>query len=166
MIIPTGADDPRMTTAKRQTLADFMYYSLCEGQTKAGPYGYSPLPVNLVQAGFDADRQAEAGRPEQSTSITSDVKNCNNPTFVPGEPDQNHLADIAPMPPDCDRPGRAPARTAPVSTTRTRTTTARCPAPTAAPVAAARRRAGGGTGTTDANGDGVPDTPGSPGRPA
>ena len=52
MIIPTGAEDPRMTTAKRQTLADFMYYSLCAGQTKAGPYGYSPLPLNLVQAGF------------------------------------------------------------------------------------------------------------------
>ena len=53
MIIPTGADDPRMTTAKRQTLGDFLYYSLCEGQQKAGPLGYSPLPLNLVQAGFE-----------------------------------------------------------------------------------------------------------------
>ena len=67
MIIPTGADDPRMTTAKRQTLADFMYYSLCAGQTKAGPYGYSPLPLNLVQAGLPAARQAEDGRPATST---------------------------------------------------------------------------------------------------
>jgi len=56
MIIPTGSDDPRMTTAKRQTLADFLYYSLCSGQTKAGPYGYSPLPLNLVQAGFQRSR--------------------------------------------------------------------------------------------------------------
>ena len=63
MIIPTGAADQRMTTAKRQTLGDFMYYSLCEGQTKAGPYGYSPLPLNLVQAGLRADRQAEDGGP-------------------------------------------------------------------------------------------------------
>jgi phosphate transport system substrate-binding protein len=51
MIIPTG-NGPAMTTAKRQTLADFLFYSLCSGQTKAGPYGYSPLPLNLVQAGF------------------------------------------------------------------------------------------------------------------
>ena len=53
MIVPTASKDPRMTTAKRQTLADFMYYSLCAGQSKAGPYGYSPLPLNLVQAGFE-----------------------------------------------------------------------------------------------------------------
>ena len=63
MIIPTGADDQRMTTAKRQTLADFMYYSLCEGQSKAGPYGYSPLPLNLVQAGFEQLAEARHGRP-------------------------------------------------------------------------------------------------------
>ena len=68
MIIPTGAQDQRMTTAKRQTLADFMYYSLCEGQSKAGPYGYSPLPLNLVQAGFQqlAElKKAPRGRPDQ-----------------------------------------------------------------------------------------------------
>ena len=54
MIIPTGADRPADDDApKRQTLADFLYYSLCAGQTKAGPYGYSPLPLNLVQAGFE-----------------------------------------------------------------------------------------------------------------
>ena len=53
MIIPTGGSDTRMTTAKRQTLADFIYYSLCGGQTSAGSYGYSPLPLNLVQAGFE-----------------------------------------------------------------------------------------------------------------
>ncbi len=53
MLIPTGANDTRMTTNKRQTLVDFLSYSLCEGQGKAGAYGYSPLPLNLVQAGFD-----------------------------------------------------------------------------------------------------------------
>ena len=42
-----------MTTAKRQTLADFLYYSICQGQAEIGPIGYSPLPINLVQAGFD-----------------------------------------------------------------------------------------------------------------
>ena len=44
--------DPKMTTAKRQTLADFLYYSVCEGQKEMGPIGYSPLPINLVQASF------------------------------------------------------------------------------------------------------------------
>src|ERR1044071_4595438 len=63
MIIPTGASDPRMTTAKRQTLADFMFYSLCAGQSKAGPYGYSPLPLNLVQAGFDQIAKLKAADP-------------------------------------------------------------------------------------------------------
>jgi phosphate transport system substrate-binding protein len=42
-----------MTTAKRQTLADFLYYSICQGQKEMGPIGYSPLPINLVQAGFE-----------------------------------------------------------------------------------------------------------------
>ena len=53
LLLPTGknAQDRRMTTAKRQTLADFLFYSLCAGQTKAGPYGYSPLTLNLVAAG-------------------------------------------------------------------------------------------------------------------
>ncbi len=53
-IEPTGtnAQDPKITTAKRQTIADFTYYSICQGQKEIGPIGYSPLPVNLVEAGF------------------------------------------------------------------------------------------------------------------
>ncbi len=50
MIIPTSSTDTRMTTAKRQTLADFLYYSVCDGQKEMGPIGYSPLPVNLCPA--------------------------------------------------------------------------------------------------------------------
>src|SRR4029078_4717375 len=45
MIIPTDAADPRMTTAKRQTLADFLYLSLCAGQKKGGPDAQSPPPA-------------------------------------------------------------------------------------------------------------------------
>ena len=52
MIIPTSKSDQRMTVPKRQTLADFLSYSLCTGQSLAGPYGYSPLPLNLVKAAF------------------------------------------------------------------------------------------------------------------
>ncbi len=110
MIIPTGASDQKMNTAKRQTLADFMYYSLCTGQSKAGEYGYSPLPLNLVQAGFEQLaklKTADPGVDLQSRDVTS----CNNPTFVAGNLAANHLADIAPLPADCDKSGAGPCLT-------------------------------------------------------
>jgi phosphate ABC transporter phosphate-binding protein len=65
MIIPTSATDQKMTTAKRQTLADYLYYSICQGQQQMGPIGYSPLPVNLVEAGFNQIAPAAQGRLER-----------------------------------------------------------------------------------------------------
>lgn len=107
MIIPTGKTDPRMTTAKRQTLADFMFYSLCAGQTKAGDYGYSPLPLNLVQAGFT--QLAKLKKADSAVEMTDrDVKSCNNPTFDGSDPNKNVLAEKAPMPADCDKVGEGP----------------------------------------------------------
>ena len=110
MIIPTGAADQRMTTAKRQTLGDFMYYSLCEGQSKAGAYGYSPLPLNLVQAGFAQLAQLKAADP--AVDLTNrDVTKCNNPTFVAGDLKRNKLAEVAPAPAACDKLGEGPCGT-------------------------------------------------------
>jgi len=110
MIIPTGASDVRMTTAKRQTLADFMYYSLCAGQTKAGPYGYSPLPLNLVQAGFDQIAKLKVADP--LVDLTDrDVRSCNNPTFDGKNLSKNKLAQIAPQPAACDKSGEGPCGT-------------------------------------------------------
>ena len=110
MIIPTGAQDQRMSTAKRQTLADFMYYSLCEGQSKAGPYGYSPLPLNLVQAGFQ--QLGELKKADSAVDLTNrDVTKCNNPTFVAGNLKENRLAQIAPKPAACDKDGEGPCGT-------------------------------------------------------
>jgi phosphate ABC transporter phosphate-binding protein len=110
MIVPTGATDQRMTTAKRQTLADFMYYSLCEGQSKAGPYGYSPLPLNLVQAGFSQLSLLATADP--AVDLTNrDVTKCNNPTFVAGDLKRNKLAEIAPQPASCDQEGEGPCGT-------------------------------------------------------
>ena len=107
MIIPTAADDQKMTTAKRQTLADFLYYSICDGQKEVGPIGYSPLPINLVQAGFEQVgklKQADGG-----VDLTArDVSTCRNPTFVAGDPSRNYLAEIAPQPAACDRAGQGP----------------------------------------------------------
>ena len=111
IIIPTGASDQRMSTAKRQTLGDFMYYSLCEGQAKAGPYGYSPLPLNLVQAGFT--QLAKLKEADPAVDITNrDVTRCNNPTFVAGNLKENRLAQIAPQPAECDKDGEGPCGTA------------------------------------------------------
>ena len=110
MIIPTGASDQRMTTAKRQTLGDFMYYSLCEGQAKAGPYGYSPLPLNLVQAGFTQLARLKTADPAVDIE-NRDATRCNNPTFVAGNLKENRLAQIAPRPAACDKEGEGPCGT-------------------------------------------------------
>ncbi len=110
MIIPTGADDRRMSTAKRQSLADFMYYSLCEGQSKAGAFGYSPLPLNLVQAGFT--QIGQLGKADKGVDLTNrSVTKCNNPTFVAGDLKRNKLAEIAPKPAACDKVGAGPCGT-------------------------------------------------------
>jgi phosphate ABC transporter phosphate-binding protein len=106
-IIPTSATDPTMTTAKRQTLADYLYYSLCQGQREIGPLGYSPLPINLVQASFDQVAKLKAADP--GVDLTKrDVSSCNNPTFIAGQPNRNYLAEIAPMPQACDKVGAGP----------------------------------------------------------
>ncbi len=116
MILPTGAADRRMTTSKRQTLVDFMFYSLCEGQTKAGAYGYSPLPLNLVSAGFD--QLGKLGAADPGVDIANrDATRCNNPTFVKGNLSRNHLADIAPAPAACDKLGAGPCGAAPAVST-------------------------------------------------
>jgi phosphate transport system substrate-binding protein len=106
-LIPTASNDPRMTTAKRQTLADFLYFSVCQGQKEMGPIGYSPLPINLVQASFDQTNQLKAADP--NVDLTKrDVTTCQNPTFVAGHPEINHLAKIAPAPNACDKVGAGP----------------------------------------------------------
>jgi phosphate ABC transporter phosphate-binding protein len=112
-IIPTASNDKTMTTAKRQTLADFDYYSICAGQKEMGPIGYSPLPVNLVQAGFAQIAKLHAA--DSGVDLTKEnVKSCDNPTFVAGKPSENHLAQIAPNPLPCDKAGAGPC-TAPGS---------------------------------------------------
>jgi phosphate transport system substrate-binding protein len=107
MIIPTASDDSRMTTAKRQALADFLYYSLCQGQAEMGPIGYSPLPINLVQASFDQTAKLKAADPNVDLTARN-VTTCHNPTFVAGQPTRNYLAEIAPKPPACDKVGAGP----------------------------------------------------------
>jgi phosphate transport system substrate-binding protein len=107
MIIPTSPTDGRMTTAKRQTLADFLYWDICGGQAEMGPIGYSPLPINLVEASFAQTNKLHTA--DKSVQLSNEnVTTCHNPTFVAGHPKENYLAQIAPEPPACDAVGHGP----------------------------------------------------------
>jgi phosphate transport system substrate-binding protein len=110
MIEPTGAypsPESKVTTGKRQSIADFEYYGICQGQKQIGPIGYSPLPVNLVQAGFGQINKLKTAAP--TINVTKEtILNCTNPTFVEGQPNANYLATIAPLPPACDQTGAGP----------------------------------------------------------
>lgn len=99
MILPTDVQGS-FSSAKGATLAAFAYFFECAGQQQAPDLGYSPLPVNLVQASFQQILKIP-GVQRQNISISS----CNNPTFDPKNPGSNRLAAIAPMPQPCDRQG-------------------------------------------------------------
>jgi phosphate transport system substrate-binding protein len=108
MIIPTSSTDPRMSTPKRQTLADYIDWAVCGGQAEMGPLGYSPLPVNLAQASFEQMYKLHTADPAVQISQLNIAEKCFNPTFWAGHPNGNLLAQIAPQPPSCDQTGQAP----------------------------------------------------------
>ncbi|MFJ3581454.1 phosphate ABC transporter substrate-binding protein PstS [Streptomyces sp. NPDC090127] len=97
MIVPTTESSPH-TREKGRSLGTFAQYFLCDGQQQAEELGYSPLPKNLVQAGFDQVRRipgAPTGAP--------DLSRCRNPTF--SADGTNTLAKNAPKPKACDKQG-------------------------------------------------------------
>lgn len=106
MIVPTQVGGI-FTLDKGATLGAFARYMLCEGQQQAPALGYSPLPMNLVQAGSDQiSRIPGAG----ATGI--DFNACNNPTFKPGDsPSSNRLATTAAQPAACDKKGTSQCTT-------------------------------------------------------
>lgn len=97
MIIPT-AQESNFNPQKGKALGAFAYYFLCEGQRSVDRLGYSPLPINLVQAGLDQVRRIPG-----VAVANIDIKNCRNPTFSPDG--RNILAETAPKPPACDKQG-------------------------------------------------------------
>ncbi|MEU4173158.1 substrate-binding domain-containing protein [Streptomyces sp. NPDC026665] len=103
MILPLKVQGT-FTKAKGKTLGAFSYYFMCQGQQQAPSLGYSPLPINLVKAGFDQIRRIPG---VQAQSIN--IKGCNNPTF--SSDGHNKLADTAPYPAACDKKGAAPCTT-------------------------------------------------------
>jgi phosphate transport system substrate-binding protein len=112
-IMPTSKTDPRMSVtgnnfpAKWQTLATFLYYSICQGQEYIGNIGYSALPVNLVEDGFAQIDKIKAAAPKVQIG-NQNIQTCHNPTFTEGNPNANYLAKVAPMPPQCDKSGYGP----------------------------------------------------------
>jgi phosphate transport system substrate-binding protein len=100
MIVPTEVGGV-FTAGKGKTLSTFAKYMLCEGQQQAADLGYSPLPMNLVIAGF-----TQVARIPGTAVPAFDPSSCNNPTFKPGEdPSNNLLAQTAPQPAACDAKG-------------------------------------------------------------
>jgi phosphate ABC transporter phosphate-binding protein len=97
MIIPTSTAT-NFTTDKGETLGAFANYFLCEGQQQAEVLGYSPLPINLVQAGLAQVQKIPGVQAE-----TVDIKKCNNPTF--SADGSNTLAANAQQPSECDKKG-------------------------------------------------------------
>jgi phosphate transport system substrate-binding protein len=97
LILPTTVGNG-FSTAKGSTLAAFAYYAMCQGQQQSAALGYSPMPINLVQAAF-----AQIAKIPGANVQTINIQSCNNPTFTPSG--QNLLALTAPYPPACDKQG-------------------------------------------------------------
>ena len=96
-ILPTRAQG-QFNEAKGRSLSAFTYYAMCQAQQQSASLGYSPMPINLVQASFDQIRKIP-GAEVQSINIAE----CNNPTFSPDG--TNVLAANAPFPQECDQAG-------------------------------------------------------------
>jgi phosphate ABC transporter phosphate-binding protein len=97
MIVPTVLR-PGFSTDKGKTLGAFGYFAMCQAQQQSASLGYSPMPINLVQASFDQIRKIP-GVVVQDINVAT----CNNPTFSPDG--HNVLADTAPQPQACDKQG-------------------------------------------------------------
>ncbi len=88
----------QFTEEKGKTLGAFAYYAMCQAQQQSASLGYSPLPINLVDASLDQIRKIP-GVVVQDVNI----KSCKNPTF--SEDGTNVLAQRAPQPQECDKRG-------------------------------------------------------------
>ncbi len=91
MIVPTSEVEP-FTKEDGGPLGKFILYFLCAGQQKAQQLGYSPLPKNLVQIGFDAVKKIP-GAPNPPA-----INTCSNPTIT-----GNFITGQAPKPPDTEK---------------------------------------------------------------
>lgn len=89
----------QFTEAKGRSLAFFATYAMCDAQQQSASLGYSPIPINLVEASFQQIRLVPG-----ASHDTINVQDCDNPTFSPDG--TNVLAANAPQPQECDRQGQ------------------------------------------------------------
>jgi phosphate transport system substrate-binding protein len=102
LILPTNVGSLwPMTDNQGYTLGAFGSYLLCQGQQQVDNLGYSALPINLVEAGYD--QLAKIPGAQVPSATNSFIKGCNNPTFSPDG--TNKLADDDPYPAACDKAG-------------------------------------------------------------
>lgn len=97
LIVPTKVAG-QFNEDKGRTLGAFAYYAMCQAQQYSASLGYSPMPINLVEASFEQIRKIP-GVEVQSVSIAD----CKNPTF--STDGSNVLAENAARPQECDRQG-------------------------------------------------------------
>jgi phosphate ABC transporter phosphate-binding protein len=100
MVVPTATtgQDSSFTTAKGNTLGAFIDYAMCQGQDTMGALGYSPMPINLVEASFN-----QVPKIPGASGQHLPISQCDNPTFSSNG--TNLLADDAPDPAACDKKG-------------------------------------------------------------
>jgi phosphate transport system substrate-binding protein len=96
-ILPTKVQG-QFTQEKGRTLGAFTYYAMCQAQERSPSLGYSPIPINLVQAAFEQIRLIPGVEVQNI-----DIRNCKNPTF--STDGTNTLVKTAPMPYQCDARG-------------------------------------------------------------
>jgi phosphate transport system substrate-binding protein len=95
-IVPTAVSG-QVTEAKGTTLAVMMQSSLCDAQQQAAALGYAPLPISLVQAGFDQIGRIPGAA---AANLNLNLASCANPTIAADG--SSRLAELAPMPAPCD----------------------------------------------------------------
>jgi hypothetical protein len=124
MVVPTTTAAP-FNEDKGRTLSTFINYFLCGGQQKADILGYSPLPANLVTAGFEQVARIPGAVPSPA------ISQCNNPAL--------NILKSAPQPNPCMKVGST-------CTPGTTATTGTSPTPGATPTDGAKPGATGSGG--------------------
>lgn len=147
MILPTAVDQ-RVDTQKGLSLAAFGQYLLCQGQSGVDALGYSALPINLVQAGFDQLKKIPG-----ASLGTLNIPSCNNPTF--STDGTNTLAKNDPQPASCDHVGPSQCTTGTGGSSNQSTPGRPGTSGTSGGAGAGGNGAAGGAGATGAAGAGA-----------
>ena len=158
LILPTKVAG-QFNEAKGLTLGAFAYYAMCQAQQSSASLGYSPMPVNLVEASFEQIRKIPGVQVQDI-----DIRQCKNPTF--SSDGTNLLANTAPQPQGCDKQGvgMCPTGTGGLPNVPTAVTASSAGSPTPASPTPGTPTPGTPTPGTPTPGTPTPGTP-TPGSP-